>query len=203
MVTYRTQVSLVMDDANPENTVTNTWHCLGVDVGDATDFAIAVRAIYNGVLSYLSPLLAQNGHGIKVYDLEDPEPRAPVIEYSWNLTGNPGGTPMPPEVAICLSYQAAKISGVPQARRRGRVFIGPLNTSAMGTDGRPATAFINALVGAADALKDPAGAPDWDWSTWSSFDPTVSTVIDNGWVDNEFDTQRRRGRKYTTRTTFT
>jgi hypothetical protein len=110
---------------------------------------------------------------------------------------------MPPEVAICLSYQAAKISGVPQARRRGRVFIGPLNTSAMGTDGRPATAFINALVGAADALKDPAGAPDWDWSTWSSFDPTVSTVIDNGWVDNEFDTQRRRGRKYTTRTTFT
>jgi hypothetical protein len=202
MTAYRVQFVLHTADSNPENYATNTWCVAGTSDADALEFVTALRAFYATMKGYYSSLVAQNGHEIKVYDLSDPLPRAPISEQVFNFSTVPSGAPLPTEVAICLSFQGPKISGVPQARRRGRVYIGPLNTNALHTDGRPVAALVTALSTAGDVLLDAGGAPlTWDWSVFSPTSGT-SVIVTNGWVDNEFDTQRRRGRKATGRTPF-
>jgi len=200
---YRHQMTFKTVDLNPANFVTNTWHCLAPDATAGTDFNGGVRAFYNSLTTYLSPLLAQNGHEVKIYDLEDPEPRAPILEFEWNLTSAPSGSALPPEVALCLSFQAEKLSGQTQARRRNRLYIGPLDTTACGSDGRPAPAFVTAMADAGQAVFDDAVGEDYDWAIFSTFAPTTGVIAANGWVDNEFDTQRRRGRVSTAREIFT
>jgi len=202
MAAYRVQFTLHTVDANPENYVTNTWYAACTSDADALDFVSALRTFYSDIRTMYSTVVAQNGHGIKVYDMSDPEPRAPISEQTFNFTSPLSGNPLPTEVSLCLSFQAEKLSGVPQARRRGRVYIGPLNTSGLATDGRPASGIVTQLSGAGDALLTLSGAPGtWDWSVYS---PTLggTAIVNNGWVDNEYDTQRRRGRKFTSRTVF-
>lgn len=202
MVMYRVQMTLKTDDLNPANFVTNTWYVLGVDVADAEEFKDTLVTEYGTLMTYWSPLLQPNTHEFKIYDMEDPEPRAPVSEGTWSLSSNPSGTALPPEVALCLSFQAPKMSGQVQARRRGRIYFGPFNTAAIGTDGRPISGLVTALSAVGDGIIVASGATSWNWATHSSYSPTTGLAVDNGWVDNEFDTQRRRGREWTTRTVF-
>lgn len=203
MANYRVQITLVTTDGNSANYVTNTWYCAALTDADAGDFATAVVALYNTIRPNLSPLIAQNGHGLKIYNMADLEPRAPIEDTTWNLAVAPSGTPLPPEVAICLSFQGAKISGVPQARRRGRVYLGPLNITGMDL-GRPGASIVTTFSGAGNTLLDAgvATAGDWNWAVYSTVNGGTAEVAD-GWVDNEYDTQRRRGRLSTSRTTFT
>lgn len=202
MVMYRVQMTLKTDDLNPANFATNTWYVLGVDVADAESFKDTLVTEYSTLTTYLSNLLLQSGHEFKIYDMEDPEPRAPVSEGTWALSANPTAAPLPPEVALCLSFQAPKLSGFPQSRRRGRVYIGPLSVNALDSSGRPSSAFVTALSGVGDGIIVASGATSWNWAVHSSFSETTGLPVDNGWVDNEFDTQRRRGREWTSRTVF-
>jgi hypothetical protein len=202
MAMYRIQYILHTLDGTPNNFVTNTFHVLAVDDADALAASIDIRGGYSTIVSYLSSLLTQNGHEFKIYNLEDPEPRAPTDEGSWNLSSAPAGSNLPPEVALCMSFQAEKISGVPQARRRNRVYLGPFDVSACGTDGRPAPALVTLVADWGEAIFTAAGLGTWDWAIYSTFSPTTGVIAANGWVDNEFDTQRRRGRESTSRTTF-
>jgi hypothetical protein len=123
---------------------------------------------------------------------------------------------LPNEVALCLSYQAVAISGESQARRRGRIFFGPLcntaNTLSATGECRPSAALVTALCGAATLLATPAATAAGDLVHWAVYSPTTDLTetiddafqdVDNGWVDNSFDTQRRRGRDATARTTWT
>lgn len=203
MPNYRVQTVLKSVDLVPANFVTNTWY---VDADTVPDLATPlgeIQAIYGDSVGYLSPLIAQNGHENKVYDMADPEPRAPIIIQTWNLASAPSGTALPPEVCLCLSFQGARVSGLPQARRRGRIYFGPLDTTALGSDGRPAGAFITSLRNSAsDFLTLSNAATTWKWKQYSRVNDGFSTVED-GWVDNEFDVQRRRGRAWTSRTLFT
>jgi len=160
------------------------------------------KALYDTIRPDLSPLLAQNGHEFKYYDLADPEPRAPKSIVAWNLGAAPTGSAAPTEVAICLSYQAAKISGLPQARRRGRVYIGPLNTATIDATARVASATLARFdTAGTNLLAASTAATDWTWKQHSTLELGLADVAD-GWVENEFDTQRRRGRPYTVRAVF-
>ena len=203
MAHYRAQVVLASTSGVYADYSTNTLYFEGDSLADLPDIATAIKAFYNSLVTYASPLVAQNGHVIKFYDMGDPEPRAPVLLDNWNLTSAPAGTALPGEVAMCVSYQAAQVSGQPQARRRGRFYYGPLDVSALNTDGRPLPAFVTAMKNAAQSLLT-AGTTDPTW-TWVQYSRTNDGFADvaNGWVDNEWDTQRRRGRDYTSRTTFT
>jgi len=70
------------------------------------------------------------------------------------------------------------------------------------TDGRPTPAMVTALAAAGGALLTAStAAATWAWLTYSTVAPGYTQVV-NGWVDNEWDTQRRRGRAATSRTTF-
>jgi hypothetical protein len=108
---------------------------------------------------------------------------------------------MPAEVAIVVSFEALPVSGEPQARRRGRVYI-PWLPDTANTEGRPTQTFIDDLGAAFVAFGAAADASiSVDWVIWS---PTDNAAVGTarGWIDNAWDTQRRRGFAATSRTNW-
>lgn len=126
------------------------------------------------------------------------------------------GTPFPSEVAVCMSYRSLYDSDVeflpgerPRATHRGRVYIGPLqsvSTELANHEVTPSSAFINDVVENAvhfmsngDA-ESPLNGTDWVWVQFS-IKEWRSLPVAQVWVDDAFDTQRRRGRQAQTRMT--
>jgi hypothetical protein len=197
----------------PRDRFVNTFHgiTLPEPVGAELEaVADAVLAFYDstgtGLTSYLSPWCAGAGRNVKIYRMEDPKPRAPI--FSKEVTATPpivtSGTGFPNEVACCLSYKATSESGAVAARRRGRIYIGPLNTATGSItppgDSRPAPAFVNRLLLSATTTWDALFAAGFIWCIWSVADDAPHAIASFS-VDNAFDTQRRRGFKPTEVTT--
>lgn len=208
----RAQVNLPMKTALPEDTVINSWHFLTADASTLTLDAIGANlsAFYGAI----SALLASNiaGRVVKFYDLGEPAPRAP--KRTDTVAYVPTGTSaVPEEVAICLSFQGAQVSGQNQARRRGRVFLGPVGSGTITeTDERitvSSAARTTIKNAAAALLTSSQGSTVFDWVVYS---PTTAAgggpadswavPVANGWVDDSFDTIRSRGTKPRTRTVF-
>lgn len=200
---YTTQVTIPTVDNDVANFATNRFH---FEADDLTALALChgqLQTFYNSWRPRMSDLARQNTWTIKSYDDTDPEPRAPVLETIFNLTTAPAGAPLPPEVSLCLSFQGSRQSGVPQARRRGRVYLPFITAASNDTTGRPSAAAITVAQGMGQALLTASdAAATWSWLTFSAVAPGYAQVTD-GWVDNEWDTQRRRGRRYTSRSLFT
>lgn len=194
----------------------------------ASAIAAATETFYNTIPQYLSENLAVTGHRTKVYDMTDPPPRFPIYDALWTL--NTAGTDaLPNEVALCLSFRGQILSGTNRRRNRGRIYIGPLARNVLVDsvgDVRPTTAFRNDIVAGADAtVWEPSfagiGGPI-KWCVFSRSDALGLAVGEQGpdeepaytagqlnlgfkpvvsyWVDDAFDTQRRRGARPTTKT---
>lgn len=201
MPLYRYQVSIAMASGNPKDSAQNVWHAICTDETAALVFATWLNTFYTSIDGVYSNLVATTGHRVKVYDLADPEPRAPVIDDPLGAF-TVGGAPLPTEVAYCVSFEAPRQSGQPQQSRRGRIYVGPLAASMVGSDGRPSSAFMTTVGDAIDALLTSSqGSADQSWAVYSRKNEVAIEVTD-AWIDNEFDTQRRRGRAATSRTTF-
>jgi len=204
MVTIRAQVILHTADNFAANYITNSFAFTGTDpVPVLSGITTAIKDFYDDITpSMRSSELAQNGHEIKYYDLPGPTPNYPIDEDTFNFGAASTGTPLPQECAICLSFQGTRVPGFPQARRRGRLYLGTWGTSA-NSGGRPASALISTISTAAATFKSNilALGDDTVWSIWSVADQT-GVPIDNGWIDNVWDTQRRRGVVETSRTTW-
>lgn len=161
------------------------------------------------VLTFLSPAISAGPHRIKLYDLNQAPPRVPVFEQEFTWGTAPTGTALPSEVAVCLSARAERVSGTIDARRRGRVYIGPLNTTAMnagGTGGHPRVEanMRTTLLEAAARLAADMNTDGWLWGVHSSLGAAGNFVpFRTWWVDDAFDTQRRRGMVPTTKQTAT
>lgn len=190
------------------------------------DFYTAINAHFGNATflqSFFSTQVAQNGHTVTMYDLGTPKPRVPLRTTTWNLGVSPNGDPLPGEVAVCMSFQGEKVAGQPQSRRRGRIYFGRLDKDSASA-GRPSATLMTCLAAAGRELvgrSDLAG--NWSWIVLSpAFDgmikdvdgnivphptreayPETFAVVHDGWVDNEFDTQRGRGLVSTARTLFT
>jgi hypothetical protein len=202
MSDVRVQIVLKTTDANPENFVTNSWCVKDMSPGvDDAAVTAAFKAFYDSfTAARWSNTLAQNGHLAKYSLLPGFPPNYPFAEVVWNMGAAPSGNPLPSEVAICLSMQGPRSAGFPQARRRGRVYIGPL-ADGNNTAGRPTAASSTALANNVLTLKNtinalPSGA---SLAVWSGVD-SAAVEVTNGWIDNAFDTQRRRGLAWTSRT---
>lgn len=115
---------------------------------------------------------------------------------------------LPSEVSGVLSFHG-DLSVVPEesgstrprARRRGRVYIGPLTTDAITpTLDNPhlSDGFTQSLRSCALRMKDAAEANDVPWCVWSRANATLYPVV-AGWTDDACDTQRRRGQAPNTR----
>lgn len=184
---------------------TNNTYWVVPDPLDLPLVGAAIKAAYDLWRPQMSNLVRQNNHQTKFYNREDPEPRAPVLTYNWNLTTAPSGAACPPEVTVCCSFQGDPLSGQPQARRRGRNYLPFPGAGTIGSDGRPSAGCIAAAVSWGDSLLEfSKSSTDHTWVVASSYGVPgeFDVVITNGWVDNEFDTQRRRGRDATARSTF-
>jgi hypothetical protein len=147
--------------------------------------------------SFLTPLRSATVT-VNVYDLGQPPPRAPKIEtFTAQLTGTT--TVLPEEDAVCLSYYATR--NMP--RRRGRIYAGPFASHAAQagpTRARVNPNLLNCLKATASRLMTGNGQ-NVTWTLLSSTDG-VTRVITGGWVDDAWDTQRRRGTKALVRETW-
>lgn len=191
----------------PRDRIVNTWSFEGSPTAtDTANIDDMLWDFYDTPVASTAPTSIMptdivNGEvDIKIYCMDDPMPRVPRATYEHTFTGSTGN-PLPAEVALCLSYHAAPVAGVPQARRRGRVYLGPF-TAAESTDGRPGTALTNMLLAqAAQLLAAAQASVTWQWIVWSRTLDSGAPVT-GGWIDDAWDTQRRRGPDSTTRTLF-
>lgn len=211
MPLFKFQVTIPTDSAIPKDFITNTWHFFRTAAAPITDYD-NVRDILedfyatapSGGGSPLTSYYAASLGGpavVKAYNIEDPIPRAPVYESTF--TFNPIGTnQLPAEVALVMSFQAPRSSGVPQSRRRNRVYLGPFGTNAGSSSGRPDSTVITQVTRAgADMIDASAASATWNWVVYSGTSGAFNDVT-SGWVDNAWDTQRRRGLAPSSRTTF-
>lgn len=197
---------ILPNTVDPEADVVNTfWFNLTDEAipGVYDDIVDQMRIFYQDIRSVMSEFAAYSELRIKLYDMTDPEPRAPVVDQLVVPTLGPSASTgmLPPEVALCVSFAAEPQSGVPQARRRGRVYIGPLKASA-NSAGRPNTGIATTLATSAGTLLAASdSSADWSWVVYSRTNDSFATVA-SGWVDNEFDIQRRRHMSVSDRATF-
>lgn len=192
-----------MDSAIPNDAIVNTWHFDVEELSSGlTDAIAALDTFYGDIANKLSENCSFASATYTAYNMASPMPRAPVavVEATDYTTGS---TAMPPELALCLSFQGARISGTPQARRRGRVYIGPLaNVQNTTTSTIVASATVTQLKDAGAALLAASVADaDWTWCVYSTANDELVDVA-SGWVDNAFDIQRRRGTEATQRQLF-
>lgn len=219
MTTYRIQVELPYYTNLPSDVAVNTFHvtCLPpLSSGDLTDVCDAFGEFYTfdhtgstpPVGECISPVVKRNSGACSVtaYDLADAEPRPPLEVRPFTLPAATGTGAIPLEMAACLSMHGTFPPGEVRARRRGRVFIGPLSTTAINAGTASSMPTINsplrnALVASAQKLKADIVAvnPLAYWSVWSRADNAPVEIV-GGWVDDAPDTQRRRGNAPTLRT---
>lgn len=166
----------------------------------------------------------------KFYDVTAPGSTPPYYTEVRAITNVKGSTvDLPSEVTVALSYHGDLSLPGPQSRRRGRLYLPPLNGAAVSdelTGVRVAAGLRTSLASTAERLIGAIRAiggviTDNDWTVYSrgkgtrtdhdgnvvrpdgtlDWEPFTTDVI-GGWVDNAFDTQRRRGLPSTLRTTF-
>lgn len=188
----------------PRDVAINTF-ALTVDDGAATEpIGTAFQTFYQDISPWLGPSIKTSDSLIieaAEVDLPTGDVSPAVLIHEGDLAGV-GGDPLPVEVATCLSFRSTG-SGSTARRSRGRIYIGPLNTDTVAPitpaagQANLASAWVTALTTAASELLNNL-LPDALWCVWSRMDHDFHLVTD-GWVDNEFDTMRTRGRRASVR----
>lgn len=143
---------------------------------------------------------------------------APQTLLPWTPTTPANtGDALPSEVALCCTFRTLSPLNpeldppVATASKRGRVYLGPFDADtadAALSYSRPSGPLIATVAEAAERLASHSNANGGDataaqgnFCTYSRA-RRVMIVVDAGWVDNEWDTQRRRGHDATNRLTW-
>jgi hypothetical protein len=210
------QVTLERDGALPADAVVNTWHFQAEAQLLVNPFETSIDGLldrteefYMAIGTYLGTTLSGNVTA-KLYDYADEEPRVPRGVRTFTIS--PGAGALPAEVAVCVSFEAAVASGQKRARRRGRVYIGPLSANMLPSpqtgapDVRPDTGSVGAILTALEAFSTGESTEGFRLATFSPTEIAQGgsvgdawNVVERIWADNAFDIQRRRGAAPTTR----
>jgi hypothetical protein len=204
MANYRAQCEWRNVSGLQADSAVNTLYCTADDDTAAGLFAATIGSAFTTFSVFMSNaiLLGAAGLRIKLYDMADPEPREPIQTTTYTMTPSGSVLPMPLEVAIVLSYRSAYESGVAAASKRGRIYLPWLAEDNNDTTARPNSALVAGVLAIGTTIRAASvAASTWDWAQHSAKLDSYDTVI-AGFVDNEWDTQRRRGRLATTRSTF-
>jgi hypothetical protein len=195
MPLYKFQVSVAADSTAPRDRIVNTFHLnreailnpgpLGGDAL-ATDCCNMFRDAWYGPTREITT---------KIYNVGSP-PNYPVGQKTINMGLAPASAG-PREVSLCLSYYGAR--NLP--RTRGRLYL-PIYASIHGTafGVRPVGSVRTSALGVATGIAA-LGGIDMDWQVYS---PTTGDHenVQVAYVDDEWDTQRRRGLRPTTRSSM-
>lgn len=215
----------------PEDVTVNDWSFdMASFTAAAVDgVAASITSFYNTgtgqtntMAGYLSGVLSRATNAVEIlfYDLtghlDGSAHGSPDFLRTFTLAARGGANNVPSEVAIALSFHG-DVTDIPEtaanptpppaiirprARRRGRLYFGPLRNIALTepdlTEPRPAAVFNTDVEVAVFRFMDERP----DFSVWSRRDEVLYPVAPDGeWsVDDAFDTQRRRGAAATTRT---
>lgn len=216
----RASVSIPLDSGVPEDAVVNTFYFDQDDNGllppPETSYAAVVTSLqefYQAFDGDLFPASVGSVATVRIYDMRDPQPR--LLRFTGTLSITPStADPLPSQVSLCMSFAAAPVAGVNPARRRGRVFLGPIAANAselVSSQARPSAALRAAVKAGADSLIVPndVGGSSLSWAIYSPTTDVGGATVDDsfndvqsGWIDDVFDTQRRRCPASTTRTLF-
>jgi len=186
---------------------------------DMTKVAGALQGFYASVPSnstralgtYLGDQLDRGtGKGVfRFFNITDdgvPGVGPPVKVSTFTLPAvTAAGSPLPAEVSLCLSVHA-DLTGIaevapggtrPRARRRGRIYLGPWagdanSYNAARSTSLPASALTNTIINAAHDLLTSLIAQGIYWAVASAADFIARQIV-GGYVDDAWDTQRRRG----------
>lgn len=205
MTAHKAVVSIPMVSQIPKDRAVNVWGFMLTASAAAEIDAIetALRAFYDAWANYRSAHWNPSMATITWYDMMQARPRVPVAEHVFGLSSAKGTATLPHQLACCLSFQGERVAGQNQASNRGRVYLGPLAVpTGNSTTGAMDTTFVNTVATAAGGLVDASNAAAWAWIVYSTKRGPNGphSVVHRGWVDNEFDTQRRRSVDATTRT---
>jgi hypothetical protein len=190
MPVWRMQVGWQKDTAFPRDRVVITPHFNDSGVGTDPD------ALCSDLAAGLQAITPTTGElRVTAYDAQGTPPVFPQGDHIVN-PGATQATSQPRELAICLSY----FSEQNRARHRGRLFIPLFFFGGSLPALRPPQGLtaMPALVSLFTGL----GGPDVDWVVYSRRDDMARPVT-NWWYDDEWDVQRSRGLRGTTRTTGT
>lgn len=192
----RFQCSWQVGSMLPRDRFTITPHFTHTQVlFDPTDWQPLVDDLANGLKAWE---LAPTAHEltVKVYNLNDPQPRRPKAIAVRNANQAAQPTYMR-EIALCLSYSG----GDAGPSQRGRLYIPHVKCSNDAPGVRP-TQTNREKVAALVPILTGLGGTNVDWVVHS---PTKNeqTPVSKWYVDDEWDVQRRRGDRPTTRTAGT
>lgn len=129
---------------------------------------------------------------VKLYNMNDTQPRRPKAISVKNANAAQDALYMR-EIALCLSFSGG--SGLP--RERGRLFIPHVKLSVNNALARPAQADRDQVAALVPILSG-LGGINVDWGVYSPTNRSFTTAS-RWFVDDEWDVQRRRGNKPTTR----
>jgi len=232
---YRCQVTIPTDSGIPADSVVNVFSFQNEEsAASASDDAVAIVArldgFYTAIASILSSQLTWAAATVKVYNYVDFQPRVPILEAPLGAAeAGVTWSDFPPEVALCLSFKAQAISGANARRRRGRVYLGPIQSTSTTDFNAVMAGHITTVMSAAATHLAFSGADPRKWAIYSPsthrgvpVGGDINAELPNGdplypedparlgqsfqdvhtyWMDNAWDTQRRRGVKATSRTT--
>jgi hypothetical protein len=204
---YRCQVSIPLY-GDPDQNTSNSIYFLGA-VGsstaqDLTEALLRLTQAYQGWDNTIYPSsIVGTTATVTTYDMADAEPRTPLDISTFGIAPA-AGTAHPSDVSICLSYRADYPSGANRARRRGRIYLGPLlaatGTNVAGQGLRVSATAIAAIQAGAEDLNT-VGVTPITWAMWSQTDGVARPIVEAS-IDNQFDTRRSRDNQASTRTTF-
>lgn len=205
-------VNLPYTTGLPRDVSQQTW-CFLIDSLEETsmnDICEVVSRFYNepvgsfatSISRYFSSVIDRSLCWIDIYDVASVPTGPPIFSKAMTFGTAYAATSLPLEVALVNSFQGDKITSMPQSRRRGRNYLGPFNTYAMSADAglpRPLLDLIVTMNAASKRLQEEAiSDADAEWCVWSRT-TDLFVPVTNGWVNNEWDTQRRREAKETDR----
>ena len=202
----------------PRDQFVNTFYFKTPAAAVDADFVAITAALKNfytfepvGTVDSIQKYLSVNAVGsgtVKFYDMQAAAPRPLLATKTYGFSASSGETvpSLPQEVALCLSYSADAEAGVPLASLRGRIFIGPLNQNALSPStgaARPHPGLQDAISQAATGLHFEITITDsMEWGLWSHKLASYHKIT-KAYVDNEWDTQRRRSSKSDSRVAVT
>lgn len=194
--TYTFQVSLPVTDVLPRNRFVNAFHMEHVAGSvlptDLEDLAGDIIAMYQSKYGH-----ADKEVSCKVYDV-GPTPNYPLATVTVNA-GIPWVLNVPRELSLCLSF-AGENKG--NRNERGRIYLSPhLNAAQASMAARPSQAQLDWALSwyteSNNSFPD-LGGVDWKFGIWSRTQNRF-TQSEQAWCNDDWDIQRRRGLRESTR----
>lgn len=170
--------------------------------------------------NFIAPVIARGSGAIlwDVYDitgsLAGSRMGSPVAVGSAALSGTPGTNPVPQETAATITLQAPYGSDVefgpgtrPRARDRGRIYFGPLDSGSLAIEATTNRCLLSptvrtnltAWIKSINAYTSVPSTVNWSLCVWSRRNATLKSLVQVS-VDDNPDTQRRRGGKAVAKT---